>query len=86
MALYYDAAYILEKSYAGSLKSRIYNSQTLRTSPAQVYALVSETKRWNPELKEVVERSGLLTEKKVPCLHTAFQYLDHQMSLIWVSS
>jgi putative methyltransferase len=67
MSLYHEAASVLtEPDGGGSLKSRIYNNKTLKSSPAHLYALVSETIKWSDVLREVVERSQLLSvEKKV---------------------
>ncbi|KAL8836935.1 MAG: hypothetical protein Q9170_002735 [Blastenia crenularia] len=62
MSLYYDAAsfLVLAQDRSGSLKSRVFGSQSLRASPKQVYALVIETSRWSPVLSEVIDRSQLL--------------------------
>ncbi|KAF2423805.1 S-adenosyl-L-methionine-dependent methyltransferase [Tothia fuscella] len=62
MSLYYEAAAILSNTekVGGSLKSRIYSKKDLKSSPANIYALVSETSKWSAVLKEVVERSGIL--------------------------
>jgi putative methyltransferase len=68
MSLYFDAANILLNSEGagGSLKSRTFSNKKLKNTPAHVYALVAQTKKWSPILKEVIEKSGLLqTEKKV---------------------
>ena len=67
MSLYFNAASFLNNpnDWGGSLKSKIYNDKTLKSAPAQVYALVSETLKWNLELKEVIEKSELLSERKV---------------------
>ncbi len=68
MSLYYDAARFLAPSEAksGSLKSRVFSSKELRSSPKQVYALVAEASKWSPILAEVVEKSQLLQhERKV---------------------
>ncbi|KAI9681103.1 MAG: hypothetical protein M1817_002385 [Caeruleum heppii] len=61
MSLYYDAATILsEPTLAGSLKSRVYGRKDLKSPPPQVFALVSETVRWNLILKEVINNAQLL--------------------------
>ncbi|KAI9766903.1 MAG: hypothetical protein M1840_006200 [Geoglossum simile] len=68
MSLYHEAASILTgpTDSGGSLKSRIYNNKTLKSSAAHLYALVSETLKWSDVLREVVERSQLLgMEKKL---------------------
>jgi putative methyltransferase len=76
MSLYYEAADILSNKdkAGGSLKSRIYAKKDLKSSPANVYALVSEATKWSVVLKDVVEKSGVLREeKKVSsiCSHTS---------------
>lgn len=61
MSLYQDAAAVLSSEKAqGSLKSRIYGDQNLRSKPGQLFALVSETAKYNVFLKEVIERSEIL--------------------------
>ena len=67
MALYYDAASVLSSDRSqGSLKSRIYGASTLKSSPAQVYALISETAKRDIFLKEVLDNAQLLhNEPKV---------------------
>ena len=68
MSLYYDAAPLLlpDSNQAGSLKSRIFNSKGHKSSPKQIFALVSEASKWSPVLSEVIDRSQLLQlERKV---------------------
>ena len=68
MSLYHEAAEILTApaSDGGSLKSRVFRSKSLKSPPNQIYALVLESSKWSPVLKEVVERSELLKhERKV---------------------
>ena len=72
MSLYHESApFILGKlgeggKETGSLKSRVFGSNTLRSSPTQVYALVAEASKWSSVLKEVIENSQLLVlERKV---------------------
>jgi 25S rRNA (cytosine2278-C5)-methyltransferase len=68
MSVYFDAVSIVQNpsTEGGSFKSRIYNSNTLKSSPAQVYALITETAKWDILLKEVIENSELLLrEQKV---------------------
>lgn len=66
MSLYYEAAAILANpdNAGGSVKSRIYGKKTLKSSPAHLYALISEATKWSVVLKEVVEKSGILKEEK----------------------
>ncbi|KAI9739127.1 MAG: hypothetical protein M1834_007340 [Cirrosporium novae-zelandiae] len=83
MSLYQDAARILisPSSAGGSLKSRIYNDRTLRCSPAQVFALVSESTKWSPILKEVIEKSRILNlEKKLTPILALLLVHDHLIS------
>ncbi len=73
MSLYHEAADILSApattSNGGSLKARIFSNKSLKSQPAQLYALVIESCKWSPVLKEVIENSTLLLlEKKVGCL------------------
>ncbi|KAF5019985.1 hypothetical protein F66182_7998, partial [Fusarium sp. NRRL 66182] len=62
MSLYHEAAEILtgSSSEGGSLKSRVFKKKNLKSSPNQVYALVLESCKWSPILKEVIEKSELL--------------------------
>ncbi|OCK85050.1 S-adenosyl-L-methionine-dependent methyltransferase [Lepidopterella palustris CBS 459.81] len=66
MSLYYEAASILTNAdkAGGSLKSRIFNKKDLKSTPAQLFALVTEVSKWSAVLKEVVERSGVLKEER----------------------
>ncbi|KAJ4360150.1 uncharacterized protein N0V89_000710 [Didymosphaeria variabile] len=66
MSLYYEAAAVLANpdSAGGSLKSRIYRNKDLKTSSAQLFALISEASKWSLILKDVIERCGLLAEEK----------------------
>ncbi len=72
IVLYYEAAQLLESlgHRSGSLKAKVYHDAALQSSRTQLYALVSESIKWSPELKDVIEKSDLLAqEKKVapPC-------------------
>ena len=69
MSLYYEAVSFIESStpQANSLKSRIYNAKNLKSTPAQIFALVSEASKWSPILKEVVEKSQLLLHERKVC-------------------
>ena len=62
MSLYYEAATFISESsdLSDSLKSRVYNAKGLKSQPAQLFALLSETSKWGSVLKEVVEHSNLL--------------------------
>ncbi|MCJ1437474.1 hypothetical protein MMC27_006861 [Xylographa pallens] len=66
MSLYYEAVSFIEPSalQTYSLKSRIYNAKNLKSTPAQIFALVSEASKWSPILKEVVEKSQLLLHER----------------------
>ena len=66
MSLYYEAATVLAnpEKIGGSLKSRIYKNKELKSSPAQLFALISEASKWSLVLKDVIERCGLLAEEK----------------------
>ena len=62
MSLYYEAATFVSESsgLSDSLRSRVYNAKGLKSQPAQLFALLSETSKWSLILKEVVEASKLL--------------------------
>jgi len=66
MSLYYEAAAVLANpdKAGGSLKSRIYKQNDLKSSPAQLVALITEASKWSVVLKDVIEKSGLLVEEK----------------------
>lgn len=71
MSLYHDAVTILNNpsSTGGSFKSRIYNSRSTKASPAQIYALITETAKWDILLKDVIEKADILKlEPKVRLL------------------
>ena len=80
MSLYYDAASILSSSdLSGSLKSRIYAKDSkLKSKPPLLYALISETAKYDNFLKEVIDNADILSlEQKVgltlainPCVIT----------------
>ena len=67
MSLYYDANLVLSDNSAnGSLKSRIFNHKSLKSTPGQIYALISESAKWSLVLKVVIEKAGILPmERKV---------------------
>lgn len=63
MSLYYESSPFLHQD---SLKSRVFSAAQLKSKPKQVYALVSEASKWSHILKEVIEKSQILTlERKV---------------------
>ncbi|WPJ62989.1 hypothetical protein SMAC4_06719 [Sordaria macrospora] len=71
MSLYHETAAILTggaggptASHGGSLKSRIFKDKSLKSPPAQVYALALETSKWSAILKEVVEAADLLKHER----------------------
>jgi putative methyltransferase len=66
MSLYYEAAAVLANpdKAGGSLKSRIYKKKDLKSSPAQLVALITEASKWSVVLKDVIEKSGVLAEEK----------------------
>lgn len=68
MSLYHEAAEFLvgSSSGGGSLKSRVFKKKNLKSPPNQLYALVLESCKWSPVIKEVIEKSDLLKlERKV---------------------
>jgi putative methyltransferase len=70
MSLYYEAAAILANSdnIGGSLKSRIYKKKDLKSTPGQIFALIAESSKWSPVLKDVIEKTKLLAEEKKVCI------------------
>lgn len=68
MSLYHEAAEFLiaSPSEGGSLKARLFKKKGLKSPPNQLYALVLETAKWSPVLKEIIEKADLLKhERKV---------------------
>jgi 25S rRNA (cytosine2278-C5)-methyltransferase len=65
MALYYDAVNVLSGNVQqGSLKSRIYSTHaSVKSNPAQVYALIIECAKYDTLLKEVIENAGILAQE-----------------------
>ncbi|KAL8898426.1 MAG: hypothetical protein Q9207_006704 [Kuettlingeria erythrocarpa] len=66
MSLYYEAAQFLlpSEGQSGSLKSRVFNSKDIKSSPKQTYALVAETSKWSSILSQVIEHSQLLRHER----------------------
>lgn len=66
MSLYYEAATILANpdNIGGSLKSRIYKQKDLKSTPAQIFALIAEASKWSVVLKDVIEKCGLLVQER----------------------
>ena len=80
MSLYHEAAEILTTSSAdgGSLKSRVFGKKSIKSPPNQLYALVLETSKWSPVIKEVIEGAELLKhERKVSFVHPTKVPLGH---------
>lgn len=68
MSLYYEASDIINKGIGSqsALKHAVYNNKKLKSSPATLFALVSEATKWSEVLSEVIKKSALLnTERKV---------------------
>ncbi|KAF3343774.1 Guanylate kinase [Verticillium dahliae VDG2] len=66
MSLYHETAEILSapSTSGGSLRSRIFAKKGLKSPPAQVYALATETCKWSEVLKEVIEKTDLLRHER----------------------
>ncbi|KIW70187.1 hypothetical protein PV04_02479 [Phialophora macrospora] len=83
MSLYYDAAAVLTTAAQdGSLRSRIYNNTLgLKSKPAHIYALISETAKYDQFLKEVIDHASLLAQepKLTPILSLLLVH-DHLFS------
>jgi 25S rRNA (cytosine2278-C5)-methyltransferase len=69
MSLYYETASFLSAGSLkeGSLKSLIFRPDSnLKSNPATIYALLSETAKYDGLLKEVIDNAGILVlEPKV---------------------
>lgn len=75
MSLYLDAAAALAApAHGGSFKARVYNNRGLRSSPAQVVALVAEASKWDVVLKEVVENADVLSSEPKVSRHFFFSF------------
>ena len=87
MSLYYEAASFL---YQPSVKSRIFNSTALKSSPKLIYSLVIDASKWSVVLKEVIENSKLLAyEHKVrflPPVAAAGKWLIADIKVLPISS
>ncbi|KIV99711.1 uncharacterized protein PV09_08642 [Verruconis gallopava] len=66
MSLYHEASTILtnENRQGGSLKSRVFGSRNLKNPPAKVYALLVQSLKWSPILKDVIDRSQILSHER----------------------
>lgn len=65
MSLYYEGACLLSaKDQTGDLKSRVFGAKGLRSPPKQLFALLSRSIKWSTILKNVIERSKILTLEK----------------------
>ena len=68
MSLYHEATTLLTNidNKGGSLKSRVFAAKDLKNPSTKLYALLAESLKWSPILKDVIERSGILKlERKV---------------------
>jgi len=65
MSVYYDASTVLAAaSRSGSLKSSIYDNKLgLRSKPAHLYALISETAKYDSFLTEVIDKADFLAQE-----------------------
>lgn len=72
MSLYFEASSILsnEDKQSGSLKSRVFGRKDLKSPPTKIYALLAESLKWSPFLKEVIEKSDVLRLEKKVHTHT----------------
>ena len=71
MSLYHEAAELLLTSPndGGSLKARVFRKKGLKSPPAQLYALVLQSSKWSPVLKDVIERTELLKHERKASHH-----------------
>lgn len=68
MSLYYEASDIISKGIRSqsALKHAIYDNKKLKSTPATLFALVSEAIKWSEVLSDVIQKSALLnTERRV---------------------
>ncbi len=89
MSLYYEAAASIEAARRAneSIKAHIYASKELRSSPPQIFALVTQATKWSPILKGVIEKSELLsTERKVRILYSEHCVVRRLLHLSFVPS
>ena len=72
MSLYYEAASILtDETRGGSLKSRIYNDAAkFYSRPAQLYALITETAKYDVFIAEVIENADILKLEPKVCRYS----------------
>jgi putative methyltransferase len=70
MSLYYEATAILanKEKKGGSLKSRVYGDKSLKNAPSKLFALLVQSLKWSPILKEIIERSELLKIERRACV------------------
>ena len=66
MSLYYDAATLLDNRshQSGSIKSRVFGSNNLKSKPSQLFALLVEATKWSEILSEVVQKADVLRQEK----------------------
>lgn len=73
MALYQEATSILQACHLkkGSLKSEVYSNKiSYKSKPVALYALISETSKWDIILKEVIDNTKLLSQEPKVILNT----------------
>lgn len=68
MSLYYEAAAFLKNATENNelSSSSIYGKKDLKTKPAQIVALISQTAKWSAHLSSIIEHVEILRlERKV---------------------
>jgi len=70
MSLYYEAATFLAAQLGtdASLTARIYGAKALKSKPAQVFALVSESTKWSSVLSGIIDTAGILRLERKVCV------------------
>ncbi|KAK7562476.1 S-adenosyl-L-methionine-dependent methyltransferase, partial [Phyllosticta citricarpa] len=84
MSLYYEAANAIENpdKKGGSLKSRIFGNKTLKSNKAAIFALVTESTKWSPVLKDLTPLLAiLLTHDLLLSKRGVAAHADHALKL-----
>ncbi|KAK8178021.1 S-adenosyl-L-methionine-dependent methyltransferase [Phyllosticta citrichinensis] len=84
MSLYYEAASVIENTNkkGGSLKSRIFGDKSLKSNKASIFALVTESTKWSPILKDLTPLLAiLLTHDLLLSKKGIAAHVDHVLKL-----
>ncbi|RLV91839.1 25S rRNA [Spathaspora sp. JA1] len=76
MRLYFDAeSYLKPSKQSGSLQSRIF-SDSFKSSPKQVYALVYSTLKYRPYIQQIIKKSKIETTPSIKKLRISRELLE----------